>query len=444
MAATIKKPARRIAFGYAEATEAPRAPLQPDWLATLRAEARVLIAEGLPSPRVEAWKYTNLLPLAERRFAVVGDAPRDVAPGALARADLGRSAYRLVFVNGRFEPALSELGALPKGAALVSLADALVADPAALAGKIGRSGAVRNHVLAAYSTAFFADGALIRLDAGVVLDRPVHLVFIGAAGASSLAFHPRLIVEAGAGSQLTLVESHIGEAGAYWANPVSEIAVGEGALVRHAKLQDETMAAHHLALVDVSVAKNGRYESTVLALGAALSRHEIVVRLEGEYAEARLDGGYLIGGKQHCDNTTLIEHLVPRGTCREVYKGVLDGESRGAFQGTIIVHKGAVKTDANQLSRALMLSKGAEADAKPELEIYADDVKCSHGASAGALDPVQMFYLRSRGIDEDAARALLVEGFIGETIEGIADEAVHGYFAGRIARWLAGHAVGER
>ena len=442
MAATTKKPVRRIAFPYGEVA-IPHALGPADWLATLRAEARALIADGLPSPRVESWKYTNLQSLAERRFAVVGARPRDVARNVLGRADLGRSAYRLVFVNGRLDAALSDLGALPKGATIMGLAVALEADSAALAGKIGRSEAVRGHVLAAYNTAFFADGALIKLNTGVALDRPVHLIFIGAAGALPLAFHPRLIVEAGANSQVTLIESHIGEAGAYWANPVTEIAVGPDAIMRHAKLQDETMDAHHLALVDVSVARGGRYDSTVLTLGAALSRHEIVVRLDGEHAKARLGGGYLIGGKQHCDNTTRIDHLMPRGTCREVYKGVLDGEARGAFQGTIIVHKGAVKTDAHQLCRALMLSKGAEADAKPELEIYADDVKCSHGASAGALDPAQMFYLRARGIDEAAARALLVEGFIGETIEGIADEAVRDYFAARIARWLDSHAGGQ-
>ena len=440
MAATTKKHARRIAFPYGET--AAHAPVLANWLVGLRTEARALIADGLPSPRVEAWKYTNLQPLAERRFAVVGDVSPDHVRHAMAKAELGRSAHRLVFVNGRLEAAFSDLAALPKGATVRGLGDVLTADPAALAGLIGRSEAVRGHALAAYNTAFFSDGVLITLDAGIALDRPVHLVFIGAAGASPVAFHPRLIVDAGAGSQLALIESHIGEAGAYWANPVTEIAVGHDAMVRHAKLQDETMDAHHLALVDVSVGRGGRYESTVLTLGAALSRHEIVVRLEGEHAEARLDGGYLIGGKQHCDNTTRIEHLMPHGSCREVYKGVLDNESRGTFQGAIIVHKGAVKTDAHQLCRALMLSKGAEADAKPELEIYADDVKCSHGASAGALDPLQMFYLRARGLDEAAARALLVEGFIGETIEGIADEAVRGYFAARIAAWLALHAAG--
>ncbi len=441
MAATLKKHARRIAFPYGEAAAA-RAPSQPDWLTRLRAEARAVIADGLPSPHVEAWKYTNLQPLAERRFAVVGDVSQDVVRRGLEKAALGRSAYRLVFVNGRLESGLSELGNLPKGVVISGLADAMAADSSAFAGRIGRSEVVRGHALAAYNTAFFADGVLITLEPGVVLDRPVHLIFIGVAGSSPIAFHPRLIIEAGAGSQITLIESHIGETGAYWANPVTEITVGQDAVVRQAKLQDETMAAHHLALVDVSVAKGGQYDSTVLTLGAALSRHEINVRLEGEHAEARLNGGYLIGGKQLCDNTTRIEHLVPHGSCREVYKGVLDDEARGAFQGTIIVHKGAVKTNAHQLCRAMMLSKGAEANAKPELEIYADDVKCSHGASAGAIDPMQMFYLRARGLDEATARALLVEGFIGETIEGIADEAVRAYFALRIAHWLESHARG--
>ncbi|MGD9535720.1 MAG: Fe-S cluster assembly protein SufD [Alphaproteobacteria bacterium] len=439
MAATIRKPSRHIAFGYAAEAAAPLA-AQPEWLARLRAEARALIAEGLPSPRVEEWKYTNLRPLAERRFAAVGETPPEAGRAALARAELGRSAHRLVFVNGRFDAALSEIGDLPPGVVIESLADALARDAGALEGAIGRSAAVRRHPLAAYNTAFFTDGALIRLADGVALDEPVHLVFVGAAGASPIAYHPRLAIQVGAGSRLSLIESHLGVAGAYWSNPVAEIEIGADALVRHRKLQDETHEADHLSLADVSVVRGGRYESVLLSLGAALARNEIVVRLEGEHAEARLDGGYLIDGKQHCDNTTRVEHLVPRGATREVYKGVLDGEARGAFQGTLIVHEGAVKTDAHQLSRTLMLSKGAEADAKPELEIYADDVKCSHGASAGALDPAQMFYLRSRGIGERAARAMLIEGFIAETIGAIEDEAVHGYFAARIARWLAAHA----
>lgn len=444
MAATARKLARSIAFGYgAEALTHGPAAVEPGWLTGLRATARELVGTGLPNQRIEAWKYTNLQAFAAVPFSRAAARPFDAPTALLERTTLGRPAHRLVFIDGRLVPALSETKGLPGGVMIRSLTDALKDPAAALDGRLGRLVDVTTNTLAAYNTAGFDDGAVIRLADGVALAEPVHLVFIASSSRAPIAYHPRLAVEAGEGSALTLVESHVGESGIYWSNPVAEIAVGRNAAVRHYKLQNESHEAHHLALTAVSLAREARYESVLLATGAALARHEIEVSIEGEGAEVRLDGAYLIGGTQHSDHTTRIVHKVPRASTREVYKGVLDGRARGVFQGTIVVEKGADKTDAHQLSRTLMLSAGAEVDAKPELMIYADDVKCSHGASSGALDPAQLFYLRSRGIDAAAARALLVEGFVAETLERIEDEALRLYFARTAGAWLSAHQGGQ-
>jgi Fe-S cluster assembly protein SufD len=443
MAATARKPARRIAFDYGgETSPAPEVGREPSWLRARRAAARALIAEGLPNLRVEEWKYTNLQPLAARRFARAGEPPPETVRALADRAALGASAHRVVLVNGRFDASSSALGTLPEGVEIVPLAAALARDDAGLGERLGASAALEDNFLAAYNTAFFGDGVLVRLAEGRALDRPLHLVSLGVAPDRPIAFHPRVVVELGANSRLSLVESHRGADGVYWSNPLTEIRLDEGAALRHYTLQSQTLEAHHLALTAATLARDARYESVVLAPGAALARHEIDVRLAGEGAEVMLAGCYLIGGTQHSDHTTRIAHLVPRCGARELYKGVLDGAAHGVFQGTIVVHEGAAKTDAHQLSRALLLSPGAEADAKPELMIYADDVKCSHGASSGSLDPLQLFYLRARGLDAATARALLVEGFVAEVLEAIADDAVRPYFARAAESWLAAHRGG--
>ena len=406
------------------------------WLDALRAEGRRLSADGLPGTRNEAWKYTSLAPLAALDFATP-------AADAVAVAELGPDAFdavdgpSLVFVNGRLSVQHSKFDALPAGVRIVGLAQGLADDPALVEALVGEAAPLNGDPMAAFNAAFTADGCIVETEPGIVAEQPVRLRFVAAPDSEPLAYHPRVIVSLGAGSRLTLVECHEGPAdGVTWSNPLVDVQVGERALLSHVKLQIEGDGAYHTALTKAALAGEGRYESHLLALGARLARHEIHVRFDGEGARCLLGGGYMARGSQHVDNTTVIDHAVPHCESREVYKGVLDDTARGVFQGKIVVRQDAQKTDGHQLSRTLLLSRKAEIDTKPELEIYADDVKCSHGATAGEPEADQLFYLRSRGLDHRTALALIVEGFMGELLEEIGHEPVRAALAARVADWI--------
>ncbi|MFI4987769.1 MAG: Fe-S cluster assembly protein SufD [Alphaproteobacteria bacterium] len=429
---------RFVAHYEAEKRGLPGAGL--DWLPALRGAARESFAAlGLPTQRSEEWRYTSLAPLARLAFAPARAARNGIAAASLPwllPAQAG--AHRLVFVNGMPRPDLSAPGALPAGVTLASLAAALVENPVMLVGRLGALGAIAEQPMLALNTALMADGYVLHLARGTALAHPVELLFIALSAAEPVSYHPRGLIIAEAGSSATVVEQHIGiGSGTTLANMASEILIEEGAALRHYKLAAEGEQAFHVSLGQVQVASRGRYESFVLAHGGRLTRNEIRVRLDGPGASCALDGAYLGGRRQHIDNTTFIDHAKPQTTSRELYKGVLDGYARGVFQGRILVRPDAQKTDGQQTSKALLLSPGAEIDAKPQLEIYADDVKCSHGAAAGELDEEALFYLRSRGIAEREARHMLIEAFLGEAVERIASEPVREAFAGRLAAALA-------
>jgi len=431
--------ARSIPFPYVEGAKAALPGGGAPWLSALRAEALAGVAEsGLPNTRVEAWKYTNLKPLADSapRPAAEADVRAAVATDLLPAID---GVHRLVFVNGRHRPDLSDAGAPPDGVELTTVAGALDKDAEALNGRLGAVARPNGHVLVNLNTAFLADGAVLGIAPGAQVKRPVHLIFVATAGAEGTpAHHPRNLIVAGAGSRACVVESHIATADgiAYWSNPLAEITVEEGARLDHVKVQADSRAATHLSFAKAHVAAGGHYESFVMTLGAALSRNEIQVVLDGEDAVCRLNGTYLVGGRQHADTTTFITHAKPRCTSSEVYKGVLDGKARGVFQGKILVAKDAQQTNGHQLSRAVLLSDGTEVSTKPELEIYADDVKCSHGATTGELDDDSLFYLRARGIPAPQARRLLIRAFVGELIDEIAAPAVREHLDGLLRGWL--------
>ena len=429
---------RTIPFDYpasaAIAAALPGAGLP--WLDALRAEGRRLSADGLPSTRLEAWKYTSLAPLAALDFAApAADAVAEADPGPDAFA--GADGPSLVFVNGRLSARHSHFDALPKGLRIVGLAQGLADDPAQVEALVGGAAPLNGDPMAAFNAAFAADGCIVETEPGAEVEEPVRLRFVAAPGSEPLAYHPRVIVRVGASSRLTLVECHEGPAGApSWSNPLVDIRVGERAALSHVKLQIEGESAYHTALTRAALAGGAHYESHLLALGARLARHEIHVQFDGESARCDLRGGYMARGSQHVDNTTVIDHAVPHCESREVYKGVLDDKARGVFQGRIVVRKDAQKTDGHQLSRTLLLSPKAEIDTKPELEIYADDVKCSHGATAGEPEADQLFYLRSRGLDRRTALALIVEGFMGELLAEIGHEPVRAALAARVADWI--------
>ncbi len=393
---------------------------------------------GLPSRRLEAWRYTDLGPLAGLSFG----APAACAVFEAARVLAGLpplvgDAFRLVFVDGRLRFELSHPVALSAGISITSLANALRSDPDRVVPLLGRVLALDGEAMPALNTALMAEGVVVSLGASTRLERPLELLFLAGEGVDAVAHHPRALIVLEAGSTATVIERHIGIGGAnYLSNQVTEISLGAGAHLRHYKVQAEGAGAFHLARTGVRAAADAVYESFVLATGARLARHETSVRLEGPGARAVVCGAYLIRGQQHCDNTTVIEHAASHTVCQEVFKGVVDEAARAVFQGKIVVGVGAQKADGRQVSKALLLSDTAEIDQKPELEIYADDVKCSHGATAGQVDRNQLFYLQSRGLPEATARRLLIEGFLAEAFEQISHLCVRETLLEQALAWL--------
>jgi Fe-S cluster assembly protein SufD len=410
------------------------------WLAQLRESALTRFAEsGLPTPKQESWKYTSLRPLEKVGFGADG-APRacisiDKAPSLLPAAS---DHHRLVFVDGHYRADLSTAGKLPAGAQLTTLRELLGREPDWLAAQLGRAEG-KTQPLLALNTAMMMNGFVLRLAKGTVLHEPIEVVHLGGAGDRPLAYHPRNLVVLEAGSQATLIEhyTHLGEEQPYYANIGTDVHLAEGAVLHHYKLQAEAANAFHTATVQAEVAAGALYDAFGMSTGARLSRNEIAVRLMGEEARCHLNGAYLLRGEQHCDNTTRIDHEVPNTACSEIFKGVIDDSARAVFQGKIVVHRDAQQTNGHQLSKVLLLSDKAEIDTKPELEIYADDVACSHGATAGDLDHDALFYLRARGIPEATARAMLIEAFLAESVHNIAAQGLCPALMSSIGHWLA-------
>ena len=406
------------------------------WLEKLRRDGNATYRSlGLPGPRVEAWKYTNLTRMGRTKFVPALNIEKssldDVPNGAL---DI--DAPKLVLVNGLLRPDLSDLNELPNGICVESLASIMASDPARLKGIMGQIDAGHPMPMLALNTAYLSDGVMIDIAAGVDADIPIHIVSVGTASDVPIVFHPRNLVYAGANSRSTIYESHVGLGTAYLNNVATEVCISEGGLLRHRKLQNETEDSYHIAATAVSLDVRAQYENYTLNVGGRLARNEIHVAFTGREADCKLYGAYIGQGSQHIDTTTFVDHAVSGCTSREVYKGALDDNARGVFQGKILVRKDAQKTDGHQLNKVLLLSEGSEIDAKPELEIYADDVKCSHGATAGELDEEQLFYLRARGLKEAEARDLLVAAFLEDSLEVIDDEAPRDAFRNVISNWL--------
>ena len=409
-----------------------------DWVDGLRGEGLARFGElGLPGPRVEAWKYTNLKWIGRTKFASGAAVPQPELD-AVPVGGLEIDAIRLVLVNGRLHPSFSGCDSLPIGVSVTALHNAVVGGLEGLERGIVEMACGHDMPMLALNSAYLQDGVVIEIADGMALEKPIHLIFVSVANGDPVAFHPRNLITLGAGSAVTIYESHVCVGGAsYLSNGAASIWLGEGAVLRHRKLQNESAKAYHVSMAAVVLGARANYENYTLHIGGRLARNEIHATLEGRGANCSLYGAYVGQGQQHIDTTTFVDHAVPECTSREVYKGALDDNSRGVFQGKILVRKDAQKTDGHQLNKALLLSEGAEIDAKPELEIYADDVKCSHGATAGELDEEQLFYLRSRGVTEAEARGLLVTAFLEESLEVISDEGCRDTFREIISNWLA-------
>lgn len=401
------------------------------WLGEARDEgARAFAAAGFPSTGAEDWKYTSVVPLQRTAFvAANGDAEPVPVPATLC-AD--GAPHRAVLVNGRLRPELSELDRLPAGVTVQGFAEAAAAGDPALRETLTTGG---DSPFRALNTALAGGGVVVRIGAGMQVEEPIEIVYAATAGEA--AWHPRTLVVAEEGSAATVVEHHSGGTAPGFANHALDTLVGEGAVLRHVRVQDEGAAMFHIGTGRVCVQEAGRYDSVTLTRGGRLVRNETRVELLAPLAECSLSGAYMGNGSQHIDNTIRIEHRSPRTRSRQIFKGALDGKARGVFQGTIVVERDAQMTDAHQLHRAILLSDGAEVDAKPELRIFADDVKCGHGATSGRLDPDHVFYLASRGIPEAEAHALLVEAFLAEAIAGVAHDGLRGRLGELVREWMA-------
>jgi Fe-S cluster assembly protein SufD len=433
---TVMKTAAETALAQAFAQARSRLP-GSDAIAAQRAAAFDLFAkEGLPHRRVEDWKYTDLRALMREAKPLAN--PPDAAAKARAKtagALLGDvESRRLVFVDGAFVPELSDVAALEPGLAVGSLAAALSANDPALAAHLGKL-APASDVAVALNTALMGDGAVIRIAAGSTIERPLHLLFVASDKPAATFVRSLVVVERGA--RAMLIESHEGPSGSdYQVNAALELFVGDEAHVDHVKIIGEGAEALHVSTLAAAIGARARFNTFTFTVGGAVVRNQLFLNFDGEDTVAGVRGATLIKGRQHADTTLVANHIARGCQSREVFKTVLDGEAHGVFQGRIIVKPGAQKTDAKMMTRALLLSERAEADNKPELEIFADDVQCGHGATAGALDEELKFYLMVRGIPAAEAEALLIHAFLGEAVEGIEHACLREALMEAVAAWL--------
>lgn len=387
------------------------------WLARARREAIERFAEmGFPTTRNEEWKYTNVATFERHYFEPAVESPvASPADAVVQRVDelAVAGAHLLVFVDGQLVPALSRVNGLPAGVVVRGLAQTLEQRPDVTEALI--TGESCSNGFEALNMALLADGAFVYLPHGAAIDKPVHLLFL--ATRDGAASHVRNLILAEQGAEVTVVEHYAAMNGtANFTNAVTRIRQDGNSKVEHIKVQQESAKAYHIAGIHATQGRDSRFTSHSIALGGLIARNDISTRLDDENCECHLNGLYMVGGRQHVDHHTRIDHAKPRGVSREYYRGVLDGAARAVFNGKVVVHADAQHTDAHQSNNNLLLSREAEVDTKPQLEIFADDVKCSHGATVGQLDPDMLFYLRSRGMEEGQARSLLTYAFAEDVV----------------------------
>jgi Fe-S cluster assembly protein SufD len=395
----------------------------PRWLQDLRARAAGTFADlGFPTTRDEEWRFTSVAPIAGAEFQPAEAADVRVGEADLAGYVFADSPHRLVVVNGRFSPELSRIGALPPGVRAGSLAEAVTEHPEAVQRYFGQLAHFTTRAFSALNTALAADGAYVYIPDGMILEEPIQLLFVAtpAPSGAPLMASARTLVVAGDRSQARIVETFVGPRGSvYFTNAVTEVALGESAVVDHYKVQEESHEAFHVASMHVHAVRASNFSSHSFSLGGRLVRNDVDAHLDGEGAEATLNGLYLADGERHVDNHTSIDHAKPHCPSHEIYKGILGGRARAVFNGKILVRQDAQKTDAKQTNRALLLTDDASINTKPQLEIFADDVKCTHGAAIGQLDEDALFYLRARGLTFFEARDMLIHAFAGEILDRV-------------------------
>ncbi len=401
---------------------------EPDWLRSLRVDAMDQFKEiGFPTTRDEEWKYTDISPITEMlRAPQFSFHPNGVSQ---SHPDLPLldtvTGHRLVFINGNYAPEYCSVGDLPSNVVVSDLASALEKHNDIIEEHLGYYAPAQDDAFAAINTAFWKNGAFVHIPDGVEMDEPIHLLFVSAPGEVAAVSHPRNLIVAGKNSHSQIVESFVcaGDA-TYLTNSVTEVVMREGAVLDHYKVQMESENAFHIATLQVQAEAKSNFFSDAITFGGRIARTSANAVMVGEHCECTLNGLYLGRGEQVIDNHTTMDHTMPHCQSYEVFAGILDDKSRGVFNGKIFVREDAQKTDAKQSNRGLLLSDDAELDTKPQLEIFADDVKCTHGATIGQLDEDAQFYLQARGIPADEARDILIYAFAGEVLDNIRIESL--------------------
>ena len=429
---------------YLEAFEALQASGDaPDWLRSIRRAAIDRFLElGFPTTRHEDWRFTNVRPIAETDF-VTPESAQVPRRERLAKFRVPGEGPRLVFVDGRYVPELSSLGGLPEGVWIGGLRAALSHQEALLTAHLSGYADCHNDAFTALNTAFIRDGGLVHIPRGVVVENPIHLLFVSGEHGSPTVTHPRNLIVAEEGCQASVVEEYVslGE-GVHFSNVVTEVVAADNAVLGHTVIERESTQAYAVGTLRVQQGRTSNVASHTVLLGGALVRNNVHPVLAGEGGYCIVNGLFIPAGRQHMDNFMRVEHAAPHCDSRQYYNGILDDHGHGVFSGRIVVHKAAQKTDAKQENRNILLSDDALVDSKPQLEIYADDVKCTHGATIGQLEADAIFYLRSRGIPENEARAILLLGFAGECLERIRDDAVRAYVDGLVRERIPrGHVI---
>lgn len=404
---------------------------EPAWLLPIRRAAfERFRALGFPTRRDEDWHFTSAAPIAEADFTPLRGAGSpdagDVRPSDLEPFLFGGLEWpRIVFLNGEFAPDLSITTGLAGRIRLSRLTQAIEASPSIVRAQLTAIADVTHNAFAALNTALFSDGVVVHVPAGISLAQPLQILYVSTADAAKGVAYPRTLIVVEARAQAAVIESYVGLGDAtYFTNAVTEVQLGEGAHLAHIRVQRESARSFHVGLSQTQQARDSRLAAFSFSTGAALSRANIYTSLAGPGAEVTLDGLYLVDGTQHVDHQTRIEHIAPNCASHEVFKGILDGAAHGVFNGKVYVHPEAQKTDGKQTNNNLLLSADAQVDTKPQLEIFADDVKCTHGATVGRLDDIALFYLRSRGLPVEQARTLLTYAFAADVLQRIADPTV--------------------
>ncbi len=399
----------------------------PSWLNTLRQCAfERFEALGFPTTKNEDWHFTSVAPIVEAAYQTRPNPGGHVKSEELAQFTFGATDWpTIVFVNGVFAPALSSIDELPDGVRVYSLAKAIRDGDQVVERYLSKFAAYELNTFTALNSAFVSDGAVVRIAKEFEVDRPIHILFVSDGAAHKTQVNPRTLIIAERHSKATVIESYVSTSEAsYFTNAVTEVLAEDGANLSHMKIQRESAQAFHVGTIEAEQKRDSHYQSFSFATGAALSRTNIYTTLDGEGAGATLNGLYMLDGEQHCDHQTKIEHAQPNCFSRELYKGVLDDASHGVFNGKVYVDPIAQKTDGKQTNKVLLLSERAQVDTKPQLEIFADDVKCTHGATVGRVDEAAAFYMKSRGINKELARRLLTYAFAAEVLETIEVDAV--------------------